>query len=224
MQGLTYAVDLVLVIDLTASMTPILEEVKTRALTFHEDIRSALAEKDKEIDKLRVRIVGYRDFYVDGAASIAEGPFYDLPEQSAAFAEEIKGLRASGGGDEPESGLEALALAIRSDWTTEGTRQRQIIAVWTDASTHSLEKAEGQDLPHYPSGLPATFDGLTDDWEGQSYMSATGKRLLLFTPDATGWSDISANWENTIHFPSKGGQGLGDVDYSAILDTVANSV
>lgn len=224
MQGLTYAVDLVLVIDLTASMGPVLEAVKTHALAFHDDIRAALAEKDKEIDDLRVRVVGYRDFYVDGAGSISESAFFELPDQVGGFAAEVKGMRPMGGGDEPESGLEALALAIRSDWTTEGTRQRQIIVVWSDASTHPLEKAAGKDLPHYPSGLPATFDDLTDDWEGQSYMSATGKRLILFTPDAAGWSDISNFWSNTIHFPSKGGQGLKDIDYSAILDTIANSV
>lgn len=205
-------------------MGPILEAVKTHALAFHDDIRSALAAKDKEIDKLRVRIVGYRDFYVDGAASISESPFFELPDQVSGFAAEVKDLRPAGGGDEPESGLEALALAIRSEWTTEGTRQRQVIVVWSDASAHPLEKAAGKDLPHYPSGLPTTFDELTDEWDGQSYMSATGKRLILFTPDAAGWSDISAHWENTIHFPSKGGQGLKDIDYSSILDTIASSV
>lgn len=224
MQGLTYAVDLVLVVDLTGSMSPILDAVKSRAVSFHDDIRAALAAKDKEIDNLRVRIVGYRDIFVDGDQSFDASRFFELPSESDAFADDVRTLRASGGGDEPESGLEALALAIRSDWTSEGTRQRQVIAVWTDASTHPLEKGAGTTTAGYPEGMPRSFDDLTDDWEGQSYLSATGKRLILFTPDASGWSDISAHWSNTIHFPSKAGQGLGDVDYSAILDTIANSV
>src|SRR4051812_48140254 len=133
-QGLTYEVDLVLVIDLTGSMGPILNEVKSRALGFHDDIRGALAAKEKEIDKLRVRIVGYRDFFVDGNLSLHETRFFSLPDETSEFASEVETLRPTGGGDEPESGLEALALAIRSDWTSGGTRQRQIIAVWTDAS------------------------------------------------------------------------------------------
>lgn len=224
MQGMTYAVDLVLVIDLTGSMGPILEQVKSNALGLHDDIRAALAEKDKEIDRLRVRIVGFRDYFVDGSDSMMESRFFELPEEGSEFASTVAALRPTGGGDEPESGLEALALAIRSQWTEAGTRQRQIIAVWTDASAHSLEKAAGLAIPGYPSELPSNFNELTDDWEGQSFMSATGKRLIMFAPDAAGWSDISANWENAIHFPSKGGQGLRDVDYAAILDTIANSV
>lgn len=224
MQGLTYAVDLALVIDLTGSMSPILDEVKARATVFHEDVSAALATKGKEIDHLRVRLVGFRDFFVDGADSIYETDFFELPAQASAFAEAVREMRATGGGDEPESGLEALAIAMRSDWTREGTRQRQVIAVWTDASTHPIEKAAAAKPENLPAGLPSTFDELTDDWHGQTYMSRTGQRLLLFAPDAAAWSDISADWENTIHFQSKGGQGLDDISYSAILDTIANSV
>ena len=45
-QGLTYNVDLVLCIDSTGSMSPIIDRVKTGAFSLERDFRSAMAEKD----------------------------------------------------------------------------------------------------------------------------------------------------------------------------------
>ena len=56
-----------------------------------------------------------------------------------ASAEFVNGLIAEGGGDAPESGLEAVALAMNSPWTTAGDRRRQVIVVWTDQPAHPLD-------------------------------------------------------------------------------------
>ena len=68
-----------------------------------------------------------------------------------------------GGGDIPEDGLEAIAYAIKSDWTTEGTDQRRVIVVWTDAPTHPL--GYGSDSPAYPLGMPAGLAELGQWWD-----------------------------------------------------------
>ncbi len=54
-RGLTYAVDIVFCIDVTGSMTPILDQVKANALRFYGDVQSNLVAKGKNIDELRVR-------------------------------------------------------------------------------------------------------------------------------------------------------------------------
>jgi hypothetical protein len=128
-QGITYTVDLVLCIDQTGSMSPIIDRVKASALSFSSDLREALAAKGKVIDALRVKVIGFRDFYFDGNRSIESSDFFTLPEENDRFKAFVSGLRADGGGDEPETGLEALALAIQSPWTKSGTRQRQLIVV-----------------------------------------------------------------------------------------------
>ncbi len=223
MQGLTYSVDVAICIDATGSMHAIIDSAKEGALRFYDDLKAAMSAKHKVIDRLRVRIVAFRDYFFDGQSSMNASRFFDLPEEKEAFEAFLKGVRADGGGDEPESGLEALTVAIRSDWNREGDRKRQVIVVWTDASAHALEETRQNPPPGYPDDFPADFNAMTDFWEGQT-MSAVAKRLILFAPDVYPWKEISDYWNNVIHYPSKAGAGLSDVDYRAILDVIANSV
>jgi von Willebrand factor type A domain len=222
-KGLRYAVDIVFCIDVTGSMSPILDQVKTNALRFYDDVQKNLTDKGKNVDELRVRVVAFRDFKADGAAALQESPFFSLPEEQASFADFVRGLVPEGGGDAPESGLEAVALAIHSPWTTSGDRRRQVIVVWTDSPAQPLDPAT---VPApYADKVPKDFSALTDLWENeQGVMGASSKRLILFAPDGPGWTDISGVWENVVHHPSKAGEGLSEVDYGTIIDSIANSV
>jgi hypothetical protein len=222
-RGLTYAVDIVFCVDVTGSMTPILDQVKANALRFYSDVQSNLTSKGKTIDNLRVRVVAFRDIVADGEAALQESPFFELPADEKGFSGFVNGLVAEGGGDEPESGLEAVALAMTSPWTTRGDRRRQVIVVWTDQPAHPLNASA---LPPALGGrVPADFSALTDVWEDpQGPLGSSSKRLILFAPDGPGWSDISAVWENVVHHPSQAGGGLSDVDYGTIIDSIGNSV
>src|SRR5687768_11521083 len=51
-RGLSYAVDIVFCIDVTGSMTPIIDQVKTNALRFYDDVQSNLTAKGKNVDQL----------------------------------------------------------------------------------------------------------------------------------------------------------------------------
>jgi hypothetical protein len=220
-----YPVDLVLCIDATGSMTPIIDQVKRSAQSFHDDLRREMDAKGKVIDSLRVRVVVFRDLNVDGDQALSPSPFFALPEQAAAFSECVGAIYADGGGDEPESGLEALAVAIASPWSTEGVKRRQVIVVWTDASAHALNGSAGSAPHDVQAAIPANFDDLTDLWEDQSGpMNPTAKRLILYAPDAYPWTDISNHWKAVIHHVSRGGSGLSDIDYRTILDVIAQSV
>jgi hypothetical protein len=222
-RGLSYAVDIVFCIDVTGSMNPIIDAVKANALGFYDDVQTNLTEKGKNVAQLRVRVIAFRDFVADGAAALEESPFFTLPAERTGFSEFVHGLVAQGGGDAPESGLEAVALAVNSPWTTTGDRRRQVIVVWTDQPAHPLDPSVvPADLA---SRVPADFSALTDLWEDeQGLMGSSSKRLILFAPDGPGWSDISAVWENVVHNPSQAGGGLSEVDYGTIIDSIGNSV
>lgn len=224
MQGIKYSVDIVLCIDATGSMGGLIDQAKANALQFYEDLNNAMSEKAKVVDNLRVKVIAFRDYYVDGENSMIESPFFALPQKAEDFATFVSPLTADGGGDEPETGLEALALAIKSDWSKSGDRRRQIIVIWTDASAHPLETNTESKPSNYPANLPKNFDELTDLWEGQHHMSMAAKRIIIYAPDAHGWTDIATHWNNSIHYPSKAGDGLSEVDYQTILDAIANSV
>jgi hypothetical protein len=222
-RGLSYAVDIVFCVDVTGSMTPILDQVKANALRFYSDVQSNLTAKGKNIDELRVRVVAFRDIVADGEAALQESSFFELPADQAGFSEFVNGLVAEGGGDAPESGLEAAALAMTSSWTTRGDRRRQVIVVWTDQPAHPLDSSATP--PAFADRVPADFSALTDLWEDpQGPLGSSSKRLILFAPDGPGWSDISGVWENVVHHPSQAGGGLSDIDYGTIIDSIGNSV
>jgi hypothetical protein len=224
--SLNYAVDLVFCIDVTGSMAPVIDTVKDGALSFHKRLEDAMATKGKAISQLRLRVIAFRDFGDNASDAIEASDFWRIPEQAADFETFVRRLRASGGGDEPESGLEALALAINSPWERGLDRRRHIIAVFTDASGHPL--GVGREAAGYPAGLPATADDLADAWghttSQTAVMENAAKRLLLFAPDTTPWNIIAADWNNTVYFPSNAGAGLEDVELNEIVDVIANSV
>ena len=222
-KGLSYAVDIVFCIDVTGSMTPILDAVKANALRFYDDVLANLIDKGKNVDELRVRIIAFRDFAADPDSALEESSFFLLPDERTIFSAFVDSLVPEGGGDAPESGLEAVALAINSPWTSRGDRRRQVIVVWTDQPAHPLNFAVLP--PSLASSVPTDFSSLTDLWEDpQGPVGASSKRLILFAPDGPGWSDISASWENVVHHPSQAGGGLSDVDYGTIIDSIGNSV
>jgi hypothetical protein len=216
-----YAVDIVFCIDVTGSMSPVIDTVKKGALSFHQRFLDAMTAKEKSVGRLRLRVVAYRDFAADRGNPIELSDFWSIPEQGAEFERFVKRLRADGGGDEPESGLEALALAINSDWEREADRRRHVVVLFTDASAHPLGVGKGE--RKYPRNLPADFGELSALW-GSSAMDRGAKRLLLFAPDVEPWKTIAATWSNTLHSASTAGTGLRDVEMDEIIGVIAGSV
>ncbi len=224
MQGLKYTVDIVMCIDATASMKHLIDQVKSNAIRFYDDLRDVMDKKNKVIDQLRVRVIAFRDFWADGKLSLEISDFFILPDHRDQFNTFVSGLRATGGGNLPESGLEALAIAMQSAWSPHGDKRRNIIVLWTDASTHPLEKDARYKPKYYPEGMPKDLNELTDMWEENPSLTPSSKRLILYAPDKYAWNEISANWSNTIQYPSTAGSGLSSLDYQTILDAIANSV
>ena len=215
---ITYNIDLVLCIDSTAGMLPVIEMVKDKALHFFEHIMAAMEAEAKILNKLRVRVISFRDYLADGDDAMMETDFFVLPDQVEEFSNVVNSIKAEGGGDVPEDGLEALGYAIRSPWNTEGIK-RQVIVVWTNSPTHNI--GFGAEALYYPKNMAKDLNELTSWWgnaEIGGYIGNRAKRLLLFAPDAPYWNTISDNWENVIHFPSPAEMVLNNYDDSIIID------
>lgn len=222
---LTYNVDLVFCIDATASMGGLINTVKQNAINLYQDIMETMAQKHKVINKIRVRVIAFRDYIYDKEEAMLSTRFFNLPEEAEKLKDIIGQIAAKGGGDDPEDGLEALAFAMRSDWQQEGVKKRHVIVAWSDAATHPL--GFGSNAPNYPVEMAKSFGELTAWWgsaQCPGYMDNKAKRLLLFAPDKEGWKTISDTWNNVIHFPSEAGKGLQNVDYRTIIDAIANTI
>ena len=219
-----YNVDIVMCIDATGSMSPIIEKVKANALSFNRHFVEAMEENGKQVGTLRVKVIAFRDYGCD-EVPMQESPFYTLPEEDGAFNDFVAGITATGGGDGPENALEAIALALKSDWTTGGYRRRHAILLFTDAP--ALPLGARASSPSYPSDLPKTLAELGAWWEGadqslgSTYQPKAG-RLVAFAPDAEPWSDLQT-WNRYWPAVSAAGEGLSEVDMAAAIELLVNS-
>ena len=231
-----YKVDIVMCIDITGSMQDCIDTVKNRALQFWPDLKEALAAASKNVSDVRVKVIGFRDFEADGDAALEVSRYFNLSDQGSSDPEDyrafVNGLVADGGGDEPENSLEALALAIQSDWVQTGDKRRHVIVMFTDASAHKLEDANRSN-PNYPENMPESFEDLTDVWmtpsSGQQGGTKTklkqpAKRLIVFGPEVYPWPELYESWDQVVYNPSKAGTGLDDVSYEDIINAIVGSV
>ena len=220
---ISYHIDICMCIDATGSMRPVIDMVKDNALEFDKRLKIALEEKEKSVDKLRIKLVVFRDIRSDGLDdALLASDFLTFPEDRDKFHHFIEAIDAHGGGEEPESGFEAVVTAMNSDWTKDGDKRRHLIVLFTDASAYKLESVQGIS-GDYPDGMPKNFEGFVDMWEGQ-VMDDVSKRMLLFAPNAYPWPDIATTCDEVILVPSKAGKGLVDKHYDEIFKGIVNSV
>ena len=213
---MTTAIDIALCVDATGGMAPWFELLKSNVSRFHRDFVQLVACQGKRLDRVRIRVILFRDLHEDQKEAITQSPFFTLPEHNLGLEAFLASTQAHGGGDEPESGLEALAIAMRSPWSQWGDRKRHIIVLFTDASAHRLEDASARRPVGYPRGLPRSWAQLTEEWDKMS----ASKRLLLWAPDLYPWSRMS-DWEDVYRIVARPGHGLIELDYRSVVETIA---
>ena len=219
-----YCVDIVMCIDGTGSMAPIIDEVKRNAMSFHQNLSEAMEESGKSIEKLRVKVIVFRDYMCDTDAMV-ESEFFTLPDESARFKTFVENIEAIGGGDEAENALEALSLALKSDWTLDGMKRRHVVLMFTDAS--ALKLGERADSPRYPTDIPKSLAELQEFWEGESQCYAsnyqlTAGRLIAFVPNSDPWYELST-WSRCWPMFSQAGKGLQEIAMSTVYDVLVKS-
>ena len=234
--GMSYHVDVVFCIDATQSMAPRFSRVKEHVNSFVGGIWASAERHGRYMEVLRVRVIAFRDYKDRTTVPIQQSAFFSLPAEADAFRSYVASIHASGGiTGAPKSGLEALTIAMQSAWTTGGDKRRHIIVLWTDGEAHPLEKtnrslrvrsrtfadqiAVAQQQIH--DTFPKDFDSLTELWTKRSQ---TVKRLGLFAPDATPWTEVSTYWDNVAHMPTKAGDDMADEDFDTIFDMLINDV
>lgn len=218
-----YCVDIVMCIDATRSMEPIIDEVKRNALSLYESFLDGMELENKSVSALRVKIIAFRDYICD-AQPMVESPFFDLPDQARQLETFLDGIEAIGGGDDPECAFEAIATAMGSDWTTDGQKRRHVVVVFSDAP--AVELGERAECPNYPRNLPKTMRELSAWWEGSSqtrrsaYQPLAG-RLVAFVPRDPSWTQLESWNRFTSAYTS--GRGCNELDMMTIIDTIVGS-
>jgi len=112
--------------------------------------------------------------------------WFRLPDQNADFKAFLDKLEARGGGDGPETAIDAISLAMMQDWVKTGSKRRHAIVLWTDAPT----KWPGEQKmdPRLPQSMPEFVRMWQDPME--SIMDYKAKRLFVFAPDDDSWEFV----------------------------------
>jgi hypothetical protein len=147
-------VDIVFLIDATGSMAPCIEALKNNINLFIDTLTTKNVNNENPVKDWRARVVGYRDFSADSANWLVDNPFArDAGELKA----QLAALAPDGGGDEPESLLDALYKVATMESTDKGASEdarkwryrsaaARVVVVFTDASYHekmSIPEAAG---------------------------------------------------------------------------------
>lgn len=146
-------VDLVFLVDVTGSMRPCIDGLKDSIDKFFAHLTDE-SGNDLAIKDWRSKVVGYRDVQFDKDKWLENNPFVTSAEEIHA---QLQGLVAKGGGDEPESLLDALFVIAdmgeigvqdaedAMKWRPRSQAARAVV-IFTDATYHpeaTLEKYEG---------------------------------------------------------------------------------
>ena len=149
--------DIVFLIDVTGSMQPAIDDLKSNIKNFFNSLSAADANGTAVVKDWRARVIGYRDVKADGSNWYIDNPFVRSTTQIEA---QLDALNAAGGGDEPESLLDALYKVAKFGstpkcaQTEDPTKWRyrseasRVVVVFSDASFHprtSLSEAPNLD-------------------------------------------------------------------------------
>lgn len=199
-------VDVVMCMDVTGSMSGLINTVKKNALNFYDIFEKACVESNIILSSLNTQVIAFRDKNED-KDWLLKSDVYAMPDDRELFSGFVNGLRATGGGDTPESGLEALDTAFsRDDWGKDDGYHRQVVILWTDAPY--LTGSSYTDL---------TLENVQLKWNSMP----SGRRLVLFAPNGTqsnggSWSDLDS-WINVMHLTDTS-TGFENIDY--VIDNI----
>ena len=176
--------DFIFLIDGTGSMDPCMGALKANLNVFLDTLTGG----QTPVRDWRGKVVVYRDEKVDGTRWLEDNPF--VANDAAALKAQVDSLTAEGGGDEPESLLDALHTILHmpessagdqspspDGWRPKGLASRVVI-VFTDATCRPT------------LSIPEGAGGTTDDVV--NLLMGTKLYLFLFAPDHECYEPLAA--------------------------------
>lgn len=118
--------DIMFVLDCTGSMQGEIDGIKDAIISFADSIKS-------DGVRARVGLIEFRDRLINEEHQVLKFNGEIFTSDPAIFRNEVAKLKASGGGDEPESSLDAILLALRQPFNNIANK---VIVLVTDASPH----------------------------------------------------------------------------------------
>ena len=153
--------DIVFIVDVSGSMKPCIDALRINIEAFIDSLSKGEGNNAPPVKDWRAKVVGYRDVEAaqsEGLPWIVDNPFV---REASALKSQLSELRAEGGGDEPESLLDALFKTASMEASPKGSQTEdpgkwryrsdaaRVVVVFTDApfkETMSIQEAKGGSL------------------------------------------------------------------------------
>ena len=153
--------DIVFLVDVSGSMSPCIDALRRNIEAFIDSLSQGDANNAAPVRDWRGKVVGYRDIeaaQAEGLPWIVDNAFV---RDAGALKAQLGTLQANGGGDEPESLLDALYTVASMEAVPKGSQTEdpskwryrsdaaRVVIVFTDASfkeTMSIPEAKGGSL------------------------------------------------------------------------------
>jgi hypothetical protein len=153
--------DIVFMVDVSGSMASCIDALRTNIETFVDSLSKGEGNNAPPVRDWRGKVVGYRDVEAaqsEGIPWIVDNPFV---RDASSLKQQLAELRAEGGGDVPESLLDALFKIASTEALPKGAQTEdpskwryrsdaaRVVIVFTDApfkETMSIQEAKGGSL------------------------------------------------------------------------------
>jgi len=178
--------DIVFLMDATGSMATCIDQLKENLKTFIDALVTPAGNDVSPVKDWRAKVVGYRDAEADGAEWFVDHPFVrDVGQLKGQFND----LEAKGGGDTPETLLDAI-YKISSVGQT-GKQETEDPAKWRYRSAAARVVVIFTDADYKPAMvIPEAKDGGLNDIVN----AVTANRIILsiFAPEMECFHQLGA--------------------------------
>ena len=201
--------DIVFCVDSTGSMQPCIDGLKSQLHQFIKGLEAPPEQGLLPVD-WRMRVLGFRDLHHDDEPWVnSDSPMVGTGGEARA---QIDSLDAMGGGDEPESALDALWLAAHE--TPWRDKAHKILVFFSDATSH--ERLHPDTVA---SGAPH------DDVDGVAQEITTRNcKLHAWAPTCGVWDSLS-KLPGVVFTPcGSGGDGLASLDFTQLIENLRRTV
>ena len=185
--------DVVFLIDVSGSMSPIIDALRKNIEAFVDSLSSGGANNAAPVRDWRGKVAGYRDIEAAGSEGLEwleDNPFV---RDVGALKAQLAALLAQGGGDEPESLLDALYKVATMEASPKGAQAEdankwryrsdaaRVVVVFTDAAfkeTMSIQEAKGgalQDVANVIMANRIILSLFAPNFEGYDRLSQIDK-------------------------------------------------
>lgn len=212
-------VDIIFVIDVSGSMGPAISKVGKNIVSFIENLNP------EDVKEWRAKVFSFSDLESDtpDISLNVSRDWITSSEQDKGqklinqFAECIEIVKKQGGGDEPESSLDALYIAAKDGFDAHWTERTRAVILFTDATSKKIQKET----------LGGDFDGiqLLSQMINDNHIYT-----FIFAPKYEDYNQIKTNCSKYVNYDAVNEKGedpveaLKNIDFKDVLKTLGKSI